>query len=149
MDADKEGFLRSTQSLIQTMGRAARNLEGKAILYADKITGSMKRAMDETERRREKQIEFNKENGITPKSIVKKITDIMEAARSVKPLKMPALKVAEPKKPYAAMTEVELMKEIDRLEKEMYQLAQDLEFEEAAKIRDFINELNEKVALSK
>jgi excinuclease ABC subunit B len=151
LDADKEGFLRSTRSLIQTIGRAARNVQGKAILYADSITGSMKVAIDETNRRREKQMNFNKEHGITPKGVVKKITDVMEGARNDKnkASKKYQLKVAESGKDYSTLSAIEIMKEIDRLEKKMYQHAQDLEFEEAGRLRDFIKELQEQVAFAK
>ncbi|THB64400.1 MAG: excinuclease ABC subunit UvrB [Gammaproteobacteria bacterium] len=148
LDADKEGFLRSERSLIQTIGRAARNANGRAILYADKITGSMQRAIDETERRRVKQIEYNKEHNITPQTIIKNIADVMEGARgdaasknsskkSVKEL----LKVAEEQGQYAAMTPEKRAKEIDKMEKRMQQHARDLEFEEAAALRDKISEL--------
>ncbi len=146
LDADKEGFLRSTQSLIQTIGRAARNVEGKAILYADKITGSMQRALDETERRRARQLDFNKAHHITPRSVKKKIADVMEGARASK--SRGPTKVAEVNKQYKKLSATALMKEMDKLEKKMYQHAQDLEFEEAAKLRDLINQLQEQVNLS-
>ncbi len=142
LDADKEGFLRSEGSLIQTIGRAARNVNGRAILYADKITGSMQRAMDETERRRNKQIAYNEEHGITPQSIRKSVADIMEGARPGAP--MPAdkyAKVAETQAEYAALTPKQMAKKIQELEKQMYQHAQDLEFEEAAQVRDQIRTL--------
>ncbi|OGT31492.1 MAG: excinuclease ABC subunit B [Gammaproteobacteria bacterium RIFCSPHIGHO2_12_FULL_35_23] len=147
LDADKEGFLRSTQSLIQTIGRAARHINGKAILYADSITGSIKRALEETERRRNKQLAYNLEHHITPKGIKKKIEDIMEGARVEKGRKK--LKILEPQKQYATMSAIELVKEIDRLEKKMYKHAGNLEFEEAAQLRDLISELNEQLAFSK
>jgi excinuclease ABC subunit B len=144
LDADKEGFLRSDRSLIQTIGRAARNEHGRAILYADKITNSMQRAMDETERRRVKQIAYNEEHGITPKSIQKAVADIMEGAYG------PAggsarsfAKVAEETVQYAGMRPDELAKKIRELEQQMFKHAQDLEFEEAAKIRDEIHRIQE------
>jgi excinuclease ABC subunit B len=142
LDADKEGFLRSEGSLIQTIGRAARNVNGKAILYADKITGSMRRAIDETERRREKQIAYNQRHGITPKTISKAIADIMEGAHAGAPMRAREYaRVAETEAEYAAMTPRQMMKRIKELEKRMYQHAQDLEFEEAARIRDQIKGL--------
>ena len=143
LDADKEGFLRSERSLIQTIGRAARNLKGKAILYADKITGSMRRAMDETERRREKQLAFNEANGITPRSVQKRIADIMEGAYaggSGASAKRYA-KVAEEKGRYAKLSPDDLAKRIEEMEKRMFQHARDLEFEQAAQLRDEIESL--------
>jgi len=140
LDADKEGFLRSDRSLIQTMGRAARNLHGKAILYADKITGSMKRALDETERRRVKQKAHNKEHGITPKGIEKAITDVMGAGYEQK-YQQNYLKVAEDQAAYAHMSPGKLNAEIDKLEKQMYEHAKNLEFEEAAAMRDKVEQL--------
>lgn len=146
LDADKEGFLRSERSLIQTIGRAARNINGRAILYADKITGSMKKAMDETARRREKQLEHNERHGIQPKGLDKKVTDIMEGAVLV-PGKRGAKKskVAEKDGSYQvaiqARTPEELAKEMTRLEDEMYRAAKDLEFEKAASLRDQISEI--------
>lgn len=149
LDADKEGFLRSEGALIQTIGRAARNVNGKAILYADKITGSMRRAIDETERRRAKQIAYNQEHGITPKTIKKAIADIMEGARPGAP--MPAkqyAKVAEEEAEYAAMSPKQMAKRIQELEKQMYQHAKDLEFEDAARVRDQIKALKGKGVLA-
>jgi excinuclease ABC subunit B len=146
-DADKEGFLRSEQSLIQTIGRAARNLEGKAILYADKITGSMQRAMDETERRRALQVEHNTQNGITPMSIKKDVADIMEGAHAAIGHNKRARKVAEEGGLYdvnAAQSIENITKEIKRLEEKMYQHARNLEFEEAAQTRDLLGKLREK-----
>ncbi|MEM7208411.1 MAG: excinuclease ABC subunit UvrB [Pseudomonadota bacterium] len=145
LDADKEGFLRSERSLIQTIGRAARNLNGKAILYADDVTGSMQRAMDETNRRREKQEQFNQVNGITPKSVAKAVGDILEgiAASSGVPARSAQRKVADVSAEYAAKSPAQLLKDIKKLEKEMYQHAQDLEFEQAAALRDKIAELRE------
>jgi len=140
LDADKEGFLRSDRSLIQTMGRAARNLNGKAILYADKITGSMKRALDETERRREKQLAFNQEHNVTPQGIKKSIQDIMGVGYEQRHAQH-TLKIAEQQAEYAHMSVKDISKEMDKLEKKMFQHAQDLEFEEAAAVRDKINQL--------
>jgi len=152
LDADKEGFLRSERSLIQTIGRAARNVHGKAILYGDTITGSMRRAIDETERRRAKQIAFNKEHGITPKGLNKKIADIMEGAtgggRGRRRSERPGSRVAEEAGGYHAPTErspEELLRDIARLEDEMYKAASELEFETAARLRDQIAELREAV----
>lgn len=137
LDADKEGFLRSDRSLIQTMGRAARHLNGKAILYADRITGSMQRAMDETERRRDKQIAHNLENGITPQSLNKPITDIMDVGdSSTNAAGVRLRKVAESKPKYQGMTATELMAKISELEKQMFAHAKNLEFEQAAAVRD-------------
>jgi excinuclease ABC subunit B len=144
LDADKEGFLRSDRSLIQTIGRAARNLQGKAILYGDKITGSMERAIGETERRRARQIEHNKINGIVPKGIEKSVTDILQAGHLVsnkKGRKGKAGKVlaAEDNIDFASLSPAKLAKELKRLEAKMFQHAKDLEFEEAAGMRDVIN----------
>ena len=146
-DADKEGFLRSDTSLIQTIGRAARHLEGKAILYADKVTGSMQRAMDETERRREMQIAFNSQHGITPKSIIKGVADIMEGAYAATGKNKRDRKVAEADAAYNmdAFTSVkDFAKEINRLEDKMHLHARNLEFEEAAQTRDQLVKLREK-----
>jgi len=150
LDADKEGFLRSERSLIQTIGRAARNLNGRAILYADNMTGSMQRAIGETERRRDKQIAFNAANGIVPKGVVKDITDIMEGAnvpgsRSKKRKGM--AKAAEESARYEAelRSPGEIAKRIKLLEEKMYQLARDLEFEAAAQLRDEITALRERL----
>ena len=136
LDADKEGFLRSDRSLIQTIGRAARNVHGKAILYADNVTGSMQRALEETGRRRETQITFNEEHGITPTTIVKQVSDVMEAAYPA-PQKG-RRKVSEDKPLYELMTTEQLMKRAAKLEKKMLRHARDLEFEEAARLRDEI-----------
>jgi len=142
LDADKEGFLRSERSLIQTIGRAARNVSGRAILYADKITGSMERAMNETKRRRKKQIAYNKEHGITPMSINKAVTDIMEGAYAATHYSAQQFaKVAEEYAEYEGITTQKLQEKIQQLEKQMYNHAQNLEFEEAAKIRDKINKI--------
>ena len=144
LDADKEGFLRSAGSLIQTIGRAARNIEGKAILYADKITRSMKVAMEETERRRDKQTAHNKEHGITPKSVRKKVADIMEAGQGgSRGDKREYLKAAEEQAEYAAMSAAELNKKIKQLEQQMFEHARDLEFEDAARVRDQIKRVQE------
>lgn len=150
LDADKEGFLRSERSLIQTIGRAARNVQGRAILYADKITGSMERAMNETNRRREKQKLYNQEMGITPQALRRDIKDIMELGeatmgkKSTQPSRVKQLsKVAEQEAEYRVLTPQELDKEIRRLEAQMYQYAQDLEFEQAAETRDSIEKLRQ------
>ncbi len=146
LDADKEGFLRSSGSLIQTIGRAARNLRGKAILYADRITNSMKAALDETERRREKQLEFNAAHGIVPTSIAKPIVDILEGARSEaandgKSGRGKARRVAEESADYGVLNPVQLAAKLKALEQQMYQHARDLEFEDAARLRDEIQRL--------
>ncbi|WP_261817009.1 excinuclease ABC subunit UvrB [Vibrio gallicus] len=146
LDADKEGFLRSERSLIQTIGRAARNLKGKAILYADRITNSMKRAMDETERRREKQQAHNQQNGIVPQALKRNVKDIMELGSATsqaskrKSSAVPLSKVADDAPQYKALTPQEIEKQILELENEMYQHAQNLEFEQAAAKRDQIEE---------
>ncbi len=140
LDADKEGFLRSDRALIQTIGRAARNVRGKAILYADKITGSMQRAIDETDRRREKQLEYNKLHGITPKGIVKNITDVMDMGQgSMNSRKFS--KVAEDNPEYHALSGKQLKARLKLLDNKMYEHARNLEFEEAARVRDEIESL--------
>jgi len=144
LDADKEGFLRSERSLIQTAGRAARNLNGRVIFYANSITQSMRRAMDEMGRRREKQIAYNKEHGITPASIVKKIKDIIESAEDTDEFKRQQ-SVRKENRKYEDMTEPQMIKEINKLDKAMHKAAKNLEFEEAAKIRDQIKYLKEQV----
>ncbi len=141
LDADKEGFLRSDRSLIQTIGRAARNVHGKAILYADKVTGSMQRAMDETNRRRERQLAYNAAHGITPATIVKRVADVMEAAYPAG--KAAGRRVAEEATAYAAMSPEQLMKKAAKLEKQMLRHARDLEFEEAARLRDEIRRIRQ------
>ncbi len=135
LDADKEGFLRSERSLIQTIGRAARNINGRAILYADRITDSMKKAIGETERRRNKQIAFNLEHGITPKSIVKRIKDLLDGVYSEKSGKE-AEKLQMQKALVEDMSEKDISREIKRLEKQMLDHAKNLEFEKAARVRD-------------
>ena len=141
LDADKEGFLRSDRSLIQTMGRAARNVNGKAILYGDRITGSMERAMEETRRRREKQIEHNAANGITPTSLNKPVTDIMDVGDDDENGKVKLRKVSEGKAKYESQSPKELMKQMGELESQMFDFAQNLEFEKAAALRDQVEEL--------
>ena len=144
-DADKEGFLRSDRSLIQTIGRAARNVNGMAILYADKVTGSMQRAMEETERRREKQMAHNEAHGITPLGIRKAVADILEARPDARHRKgRRDRRVAEPDAPVYIDSPEVATRQIERLEKEMYAKARDLQFEEAARLRDRIEELKER-----
>lgn len=153
-DADKEGFLRSDRALIQTIGRAARNLNGKAILYADRITDSMQRAIDETERRRAKQIEFNKEHNITPQGIKRSVEDILEAApapgRKSKHDRKHNRKVATGKAEYQeqswhSMSSKELGKQISKVEDEMFKAARELQFEEAGRLRDLLHEMKQKM----
>jgi excinuclease ABC subunit B len=147
LDADKEGFLRSERALIQTIGRAARHINGSAILYADKITDSMRRAIDETERRRNKQLLYNEQHGVIPQGVQKRIKDIIEesyepdAARKL-------LKIEQEQEKYLAMSERDLAKEIKRLEKEMLQAAKNLEFERASELRDQLKKLRESVFMS-
>ena len=137
LDADKEGFLRSAGSLIQTIGRAARNVNGKAIMYADKETRSMKIALDETSRRREKQIQFNLDNNIEPKTIIKNIQDIMEGAKPSQTKRF--IKIPNQiKKKLQSDNPSAVSKLLDELEVQMFNAAKDLDFEEAAKIRDEI-----------
>ena len=148
LDADKEGFLRSDRSLIQTIGRAARNLHGRAILYADNVTGSMRRAMDETQRRREKQMAFNAEHGITPKGVTKSVQDIMEGARRM-PTKAKAKgkKVAEDTLAYSQdllrLSPAALARRLEQMEAKMHEHAKNLEFEEAAALRDQLTEIKQ------
>ena len=142
LDADKEGFLRAERSLIQTIGRAARNVNGKAILYADRMTNSMQRAMGETDRRRTKQIAFNLEHGIEPKGVTKRIKDIIDGVYDVQE-KRSELQVAQNRAHYESMSEKELAKEIGRLEKQMMAEAKNLEFERAAATRDQIAKIKE------
>ncbi|WP_313493681.1 excinuclease ABC subunit UvrB [Stenotrophomonas sp.] len=147
LDADKEGFLRSTGSLIQTIGRAARNVRGKAILYADKITRSMQAAIDETDRRRQKQVEYNEAHGIVPQSVMRPIVDILEGAHEESSPKSNAKgkgrRVAEPEADYLPLEPARLAARLKELEQTMYQHARDLEFEDAARIRDQIHRLKE------
>lgn len=147
LDADKEGFLRSTGSLIQTIGRAARNVRGKAILYADKITRSMQAAIDETDRRRQKQVEYNEAHGIVPQSVMRPIVDILEGAHEESSPKSSAKgkgrRVAEPEADYLPLEPAKLAARLKELEQTMYQHARDLEFEDAARIRDQIHRLKE------
>ena len=146
LDADKEGFLRSEGSLIQTMGRAARNLNGRAILYADRITGSMQRAMAEVDRRRNRQLAYNIEHGITPVGVSKAIRDVMEGARAVAEPAAGRGKGANKHAPLGPnATPEQLAREIKRLEAEMLGHARNLEFEEAAAARDLIHELRQRM----
>jgi excinuclease ABC subunit B len=142
LDADKEGFLRSTRSLIQTVGRAARHLHGTAILYADRTTDSMRRAIEETDRRRKKQVAFNLEHGITPKGVEKRIKDIIEGVVDMQSARL-ELKAAQTLAAYHLMSEKDLNKEIKRTEKAMLDAAKNLEFEKAAELRDRLRELKQ------
>ena len=141
LDADKEGFLRSERSLIQTIGRAARNIHGSAILYADRVTGSMQRAMDETSRRRERQLRHNAKHGIEPATIIKQVADVMEAAYPAPGKRR--RRIGEDRPAYETMTPEQLMKRAVALEKKMLKHARDLEFEEAARLRDEIRRIRE------
>jgi excinuclease ABC subunit B len=146
LDADREGYLRSESSLIQTIGRAARNVRGRAILYADRITGSMERAMAETDRRRAKPVAYNEEHGITPRTIEKNVADIMEGAyEDTRRRERRAARVAEAGAEYADVTPETLGKVIDELEARMFRHAELLEFEEAARVRDQIGKLKDQV----
>ncbi len=147
LDADKEGFLRSERSLIQTIGRAARHLHGTAILYADRITNSMKRAMDETERRRIKQVAHNLAHGITPQGVQKRIKDIIEGTYEIDDARNHQ-KAAQQQAKYLAMSKAEVAREIKRLEKEMLAAAKNLEFEQATTLRDQLKKLRESLLLS-
>lgn len=144
LDADKEGFLRSERSLIQTIGRAARNLNGTAILYADRMTDSMRRAIDETERRRNKQISFNTANGITPIGISKQIKELIDGVYSPQEARE-ELHAAQDQAKYEAMSEKQVSKEIKRLEKQMVDHAKNLEFEKAAQVRDQLHVLKQQL----
>jgi excinuclease ABC subunit B len=147
LDADKEGFLRSERSLIQTIGRAARNLSGRAILYADRITDSMRRALDETQRRRERQLRHNLEHGITPRGVVKSVRDLIDgvysekAGREMARLEQDAARRAE----VEDMSERDVAREIKRLEKQMLEHARNLAFEQAAAVRDQLSILKQRV----
>ena len=146
LDADKEGFLRSERSLIQTIGRAARHIHGRAILYADKITASMQKAMTETDRRRTKQLAYNKKHHITPKGIAKAVHDILEGARTdVTTNKQRFLKVTEEQAYYAALPPEQLAKKIKQLERDMLNYAKNLQFEEAAETREQLKNLKQKI----
>ncbi|MFL6577155.1 MAG: excinuclease ABC subunit UvrB [Povalibacter sp.] len=141
LDADKEGFLRSENSLIQTIGRAARHLNGRAILYADRMTGSIQRAIEETNRRRQKQVEFNLEHGITPRGIKKAVSDILEGAYSEASADARSAKVADDNVNYRLLTPEQALRRIKKLEQEMHKHARNLEFEDAARLRDEIHKL--------
>jgi excinuclease ABC subunit B len=147
LDADKEGFLRSERSLIQTIGRAARHINGKAILYGDKITNSMRRAIDETDRRRIKQVAYNVAHNITPQGVQKRIKDIIESMYEPDVART-QLKAAQEQAKYLAMSEKDVSKELKRLEKEMLQAARNLEFEKATELRDQLKKLRESVLIS-
>lgn len=140
LDADKEGFLRSERSLIQTMGRAARHLNGTAILYADRITDSMRRAIDETERRRAKQLAHNTAHGIVPKGVNKRIKDIIDGVYDPESARQTA-QAEQTRARYEAMSEKDATREIKRLEKDMLAAAKNLEFEKAAELRDRMRQL--------
>ena len=148
LDADKEGFLRSERSLIQTIGRAARNLDGTAILYADVVTDSMRRAMDETERRRLRQSEFNARNGIVPRGVRKEVRELIDGILDSVTADAGALVAGETEPAYGAMNERDLGREIKRLEKQMRDLARDLRFEDAARVRDRLARLRERAFVS-
>ena len=146
LDADKEGFLRSAGSLIQTIGRCARNVRGKALLYADRITNSMRIAIDETDRRRQIQVDYNLKHGIVPTSVTREIMDVMEGARSApEPGKGrgKGRQVAEEVADYLALDPRKLAAKLKQLEAQMYQHARDLEFEKAAQVRDQMHKLKE------
>ena len=146
LDADKEGFLRSERSLIQTIGRAARNLNGRAILYADRMTNSMERAIGETERRRNKQLNFNLENGIIPKGVEKKIKDIIDGVYNDGKKKIDKVRQPNDTEPhYTSMSEAQLAKEVIKLEKQMLDFAKNLEFEQAANTRDKLHEIKSRL----
>jgi excinuclease ABC subunit B len=144
LDADKEGFLRSERSLIQTIGRAARHINGTALLYADRITESMRRAMGETERRRDKQVLFNQQHGITPRGVHKRVKDLIDGVYNIETAQQ-QLKAAQVQARYDAMSETQLAKEIKSLEKQMLDAAKNLEFEKAAEYRDELKKLKNKL----
>jgi excinuclease ABC subunit B len=143
LDADKEGFLRSERSLVQTIGRAARHIHGTAILYADVLTDSMKRAIDETERRRAKQVTFNASHGITPKGVSKKVKDLIDGVYDQDEIALSH--AAEERARYETLSEKDAAKEIKRLEKQMIEHARNLEFEKAAEVRDRLQALKRAV----
>ena len=140
LDADKEGFLRSERSLIQAIGRAARHLHGTAIMYGDKVTRSMQQAIDETDRRRRKQIAYNEAHGITPKGVYKKVKDLIDGIYQPD-AERDALKAAQTLSSYRGMNEKELSREFKRLERDMHDAARNLEFERAAELRDQLKQL--------
>ena len=144
LDADKEGFLRSERSLIQTIGRAARHINGTAILYADRVTDSMRRALGETERRRNKQLAYNQRRGITPVGVVKEVRDMIEGVYDAQQAQQ-QLKAAQAEAVYEAMNEKELTREIKRIEKDMLAAAKNLEFERAAELRDELKALKQRL----
>jgi excinuclease ABC subunit B len=147
LDADKEGFLRSTRSLIQTIGRAARNINGKVILYADRVTNSMRAAIDETERRRNKQIEYNRAHGIVARGIVKEVREMIDGVhggRYATRGESGSLNAAEEPENYSGLTPNALSKLLNKLEKQMHKHARNLEFEQAAAVRDKIHVLRER-----
>ncbi|MEE8537670.1 MAG: helicase-related protein, partial [Acidobacteriota bacterium] len=144
LDADKEGFLRSTRSLIQTSGRAARNVRGRVVMYADTVTGSMRAAIDETQRRREIQLDFNRQHGITPETIVKDVADVLGSIYERDYLREP--EIAEESVTYRTLEDLE--KEIARLQKQMNSAARKLDFERAAQVRDRIRYLKQQVIFS-
>jgi len=144
LDADKEGFLRSERSLIQTIGRAARHINGKAILYADRVTDSMTRAIGETDRRRNKQIAHNLKMGITPIGIVKTVRDMIDGVYDAQEAQTQR-KAAQSEAAYQAMSEKELTREIKRVEREMLDAAKNLEFERAAQLRDSLKKLKQRL----
>ncbi|HXF65595.1 MAG TPA: excinuclease ABC subunit UvrB [Burkholderiales bacterium] len=146
LDADKEGFLRSERSLIQTIGRAARHINGTAILYADTVTDSMRRAIEETERRRRKQIAYNRAHGITPRGVVKRVKDLIEGVYDYEAARE-GLKAAQAEARYAAMDEKALAREVKRVEREMLEAARNLEFERAARLRDQLKALKARLFL--
>ena len=152
LDADKEGFLRSDRSLIQTIGRAARNLDGRAILYADQITGSMRRAIDETDRRRQKQVEHNQRNNITPVGVTKSVQDIMEGARRMPTKGRAKGRVAEEQAAYGRellkLSPAALARKLEQMEAQMQEHAKNLEFEEAARLRDQLTEIKQQAFMS-
>ncbi len=147
LDADKEGFLRSERSLIQTIGRAARNINGRAILYGDRITKSMKKAIDETERRREKQHQYNLDNNISPKGVIRKITDVMDVGEFTSDKSL-SKKVAEQSANYEILSSKEIDTKVKELEDTMFEHAKNLEFEQAAAVRDDINKLRQQQVLT-